>query len=206
MKRGEGSNRSTLFVLTLVTLNSAQYHVRNLALTVIAVRDIAPGEEITISYIEASMPRAERQERLASWGFRCTCPRCTLPDAEAADSDARIHQIAHLREALDDPDSTEVDVDSGDRLVSLYREEGLDLYLGGAHTRAALNYALFGLHDRAREHAELAIKALETQYGPHAGDIESMRTLARDPRIHWTWGKRRSGWKGKGAGGGRRWG
>ncbi|XP_051126295.1 histone-lysine N-methyltransferase ATXR2 isoform X2 [Andrographis paniculata] len=44
--------------------------------SIIALRRILKGEEITISYIDEDRPYAERQELLADYGFRCGCPRC----------------------------------------------------------------------------------------------------------------------------------
>ena len=58
--------------------------------TVHALRSIAPGEELSISYLmPAGRPRAERQERLSrQFGFQCTCPLCALSGEALARSDA----------------------------------------------------------------------------------------------------------------------
>jgi hypothetical protein len=50
----------------------------------IAKRDIAENEEITISYLDESEllePLAERRKRLRRFGFECTCVRCVEEDA-----------------------------------------------------------------------------------------------------------------------------
>ncbi|KAB2095143.1 hypothetical protein ES319_A01G015700v1 [Gossypium barbadense] len=44
--------------------------------TIIALRPICNGEEVTISYIDEDLPFEERQALLADYGFRCRCPRC----------------------------------------------------------------------------------------------------------------------------------
>ncbi|XP_060189067.1 histone-lysine N-methyltransferase ATXR2 isoform X1 [Lycium barbarum] len=44
--------------------------------TIIALRPIAKGEEITISYIDEDLPFEERQASLADYGFRCGCSKC----------------------------------------------------------------------------------------------------------------------------------
>ncbi|KAL1345740.1 hypothetical protein HN51_019443 [Arachis hypogaea] len=44
--------------------------------TIIAVRPIRKGEEITISYVDEDLPFEERQASLADYGFRCRCPKC----------------------------------------------------------------------------------------------------------------------------------
>eukprot|EP00929_Paragymnodinium_shiwhaense_P074475 TRINITY_DN38126_c0_g2_i1.p1 TRINITY_DN38126_c0_g2~~TRINITY_DN38126_c0_g2_i1.p1 ORF type:complete len:685 (+),score=114.40 TRINITY_DN38126_c0_g2_i1:173-2227(+) len=46
---------------------------------IIALRSIAKGEDITISYLpdeQLLQPRAERQAALDRWGFTCSCSRC----------------------------------------------------------------------------------------------------------------------------------
>ncbi|XP_073060880.1 histone-lysine N-methyltransferase ATXR2 isoform X2 [Primulina eburnea] len=44
--------------------------------TIVALRPICKGEEVTISYIDEDVPYKERHELLADYGFRCKCPRC----------------------------------------------------------------------------------------------------------------------------------
>eukprot|EP00268_Persea_americana_P008899 TRINITY_DN1348_c1_g1_i2.p1 TRINITY_DN1348_c1_g1~~TRINITY_DN1348_c1_g1_i2.p1 ORF type:complete len:494 (+),score=102.90 TRINITY_DN1348_c1_g1_i2:197-1678(+) len=44
--------------------------------TIVAVRPIRKGEEITISYIDEELPCEERQALLADYGFRCQCKKC----------------------------------------------------------------------------------------------------------------------------------
>ena len=34
------------------------------------------GEEVTISYIDETMPLADRQEALRDYGFTCACAKC----------------------------------------------------------------------------------------------------------------------------------
>ncbi len=44
----------------------------------VAARDIAAGEQLCISYIDASMNVNARQQQLDwGYGFRCTCVNCT---------------------------------------------------------------------------------------------------------------------------------
>ncbi|XP_065873977.1 histone-lysine N-methyltransferase ATXR2 [Euphorbia lathyris] len=48
--------------------------------TIIALRTISAGEEITISYIEEDLPFEERQSLLADYGFKCRCSKCLEED------------------------------------------------------------------------------------------------------------------------------
>lgn len=159
--------------------------------TTVAARDIAPGEELTISYIELMLSREERRSRLRKWGFECSCSHCNVSDKEAAESDARLQKIAELESALENFNETVVTADTGAQAAALYEMERLHTYLGAAYTRAALNYALFGEEEKARVLARAAAEALEREFGPDSADARAMRVLAENPRKHWTWGKRR---------------
>ena len=159
--------------------------------TTVAVRDIAPGEELTVSYIDATLPRDERQERLRDWGFNCTCSQCAQSDLDSALSDGRVARIRSLERDLDNFAEMSVTADTGSELVDLYEKERLHIYLGAALTRAAINYALFGEAKKASEYAAAAAEAVARENGPLAADIKPMKVLAADPKNHWSWGKRR---------------
>ncbi|KAL2164165.1 hypothetical protein VTH06DRAFT_3379 [Thermothelomyces fergusii] len=75
----------------------------SLTQSVRAARDIAPGEEITLSYIDPLLPggREARVARLRrNWGFECACPLCALDRARSEESDRRIAQIAEIKDEL----------------------------------------------------------------------------------------------------------
>ncbi|KAL2264245.1 hypothetical protein VTK26DRAFT_9021 [Humicola hyalothermophila] len=177
------------------------YRMNNLTITAVAVRDIPPGEELTVSYIYGPAVKSKRQGRLASWGFNCTCSQCSLSELESAASDARIRQIKALEEEIETkmkksamkrgknlgPDE-EVKPEMAAQLIDLYLSERLDAYLAPAYTRAALIYSMFANEEKAREYAHEAVQALEREWGVGAQDAESMRRLEKDPRAHWSWG------------------
>lgn len=48
--------------------------------TIIALKPIHKGEEVTISYIDEELPFEERQALLADYGFKCRCPKCLQED------------------------------------------------------------------------------------------------------------------------------
>ncbi|WCJ37604.1 histone-lysine N-methyltransferase ATXR2 [Euphorbia peplus] len=50
--------------------------------TIIALRNISAGEEITISYIEEDLPLEERRALLADYGFKCSCSKCLEEEEE----------------------------------------------------------------------------------------------------------------------------
>ena len=47
------------------------------AAVILALRQIHPGEEISISYIDEEAPLEERRQELADYGFACRCGKCT---------------------------------------------------------------------------------------------------------------------------------
>ncbi|KAL2752243.1 hypothetical protein ACRALDRAFT_1066285 [Sodiomyces alcalophilus JCM 7366] len=151
------------------------------------VRDVAPGEELTISYLDSLAPRAERQLRArGAWGFECTCAQCSLAEDAAGASDRRLAEMAELERRLSDVKS-DVTLDTVERYVMLFAEESLEANLAGAYTTAALNYNLLGKSELAVKYARLAIEAGMMENGPAAADVEAMRVLARDPKRHFTW-------------------
>jgi len=46
-------------------------------ITILALRDIDPGEELLITYVDPSMDVKQREKNLGEWGFgACDCKRC----------------------------------------------------------------------------------------------------------------------------------
>ncbi|KAI0042092.1 SET domain-containing protein [Auriscalpium vulgare] len=70
---------------------NAVYRWNSEALTgeIRAVRPIAPGDEVFISYVSHCAPYEQRQEVLPRrYGFKCTCVICSLPRTERLANDA----------------------------------------------------------------------------------------------------------------------
>ncbi|KAK5628459.1 hypothetical protein RRF57_004174 [Xylaria bambusicola] len=166
----------------------AFYVDKNLTHHTHAVRDIEPGEELTISYVDTLQIRSARQERMRnSLGFSCACPSCTRPKEESNASDNRIRVISRMESELSDFNSKTISPALIERYLSLYRTEGLDNNIAGAYTLAALNYNFFGNAGLAKKYAQLSAEAGRLENGPDAGDVREMITLANDPKSHWSW-------------------
>lgn len=82
----------TAFYATICRINhSCDPNVRvtyvnslhGLQATLIALKPIAPGEELVQSYIDQFQSLAARQKALKDYGFQCTCPKC-LSEASTA--------------------------------------------------------------------------------------------------------------------------
>ncbi|OCH89358.1 SET domain-containing protein [Obba rivulosa] len=65
-------------------------------LQLIAVKPIALGDEITVTYCGLLDTQKQRQAQLDSYGFTCECPACS----NAAESDERRTKIAEIRKSL----------------------------------------------------------------------------------------------------------
>lgn len=174
--------------------HSLAYHFRGMTHITTAIRDIDAGEELSLSYIDVTLPLRHRQTRLSAlWDFGCTCEACQLPSAGAEESDARLERIKVLEDILDHPAKSfpvgDLTAQTGSDLVALYEQERLDVYIGYAYRRAALNFGLFADEHNARSFAQKALQALEWQGGAEQKDLENMRGLLADPKAHWSWGR-----------------
>ncbi|KAI0525847.1 hypothetical protein F5B22DRAFT_256352 [Xylaria bambusicola] len=168
--------------------NMAFYVDNNLTHHTHAVRDIKPGEELTISYVDTLQIRSARQERLRnSLGFSCACSSCTLSKEESNASDNRIRAISRIESELSDFNSKTTSPAMIEEYLSLYRTEGLDNSIAGAYTLAALNYNFFGNAKLAEKYAQLSVEAGQLENGPDAGDVREMIILAKNPKSHWSW-------------------
>jgi Cupin-like domain/SET domain len=73
----------------------------------VALRDIAEGEELTISYIENDQPYDERQLALASYGFTCRCTKCEFESTSENQNGTAIGVTSSLEENLFGSDDEE---------------------------------------------------------------------------------------------------
>ncbi|KAK0622989.1 hypothetical protein B0T14DRAFT_427228 [Immersiella caudata] len=180
---------------------NADYYFDHAALSqfIHATRDIQPGEELTLSYINPVMQRVARMAKLArNWGFQCACSHCTQERPRADASDARIRQIKELKQHMrnwkaDSPASPQM----AELMVSLYEQERLGGSMYSAYSFAALEYNAIGDPWTATKYARLSIDHGIPMVGERHADVTEMKSLADDPWAHWSWmlrSKKRSGW------------
>ncbi|KAK1447654.1 SET domain-containing protein 5 [Colletotrichum melonis] len=125
-----------------------------------AGRDIAPGEEVTITYAPLVQDTDSRRARLAQWGFTCDCQAC-----EARDDDGKRIEMKRLmglieRELGSDAFGGDVLPDA-ERLVKLVGEVGLVDYLGKAYKYASYAASRSGKFGAARKWARKELKIHE---------------------------------------------
>ncbi|KAI1133680.1 hypothetical protein F5Y10DRAFT_3446 [Nemania abortiva] len=168
--------------------NLAFFIDQNLTHYTHAVRDIKPGEELTISYLDGLQVRSIRQERMQnSLGFSCGCSHCTLPKKESDASDDRLLAISQIEKELSDFNGKTPSSVTIEEYVSLYRKERLEYKMAEAYTLAALNYNLLGKAGMAKKYARLSVEAALLESGPDAADVAQMKILADSPKSHWSW-------------------
>ena len=69
-------------------------------ITLLAKRDIEPGEELLVSYVNPEMDVTERRNALMEWGFgQCQCKRCIEEGAEGG-LKSRKNDMADLEREL----------------------------------------------------------------------------------------------------------
>jgi len=161
---------------------------KTLTHTTTIVRDVAPGEELSITYLDSTEPREKRMHRARqAWGFTCGCSQCQLPAKAAAQSDRRLQEMKEIEARLADVNDREITTGLLRKLVKLYKDERMEVEMGGAYTLIALNYNMLGDAKMAAKYAELAREAVIIEGGSEAGDAEAMRVLAEAPKKHFTW-------------------
>ncbi|KAF2832792.1 hypothetical protein CC86DRAFT_450677 [Ophiobolus disseminans] len=168
---------------------NAQYVIDTdlLTHTVRATREIAEGEEITISYTSPLDPTAQRQQHLQSgFHFTCTCARCTSPTSDATLS--RIHTLqAHLNDwSPSSPGSPTL----AKELLQLHRDEGLEGFMDVAYGFTALAYNAVGDAHGARYYAEKAWEAVLMKDGMWSANLRIWEEMLRDVGAHWSWRRR----------------
>ncbi|KAJ7186406.1 hypothetical protein C8R46DRAFT_274791 [Mycena filopes] len=132
-----------------------QWDAASFSLSLVALRPIHAGQEITVAYITPTYSRAERRAQLKSmYNFSCRCEFCARPEAVTSYSDAVRSELR----AFWTPDNQHhlpsfeqwcVDASMGDyalieahmRAVALIEAEGLEVLEYGKHLDAiAMGY------------------------------------------------------------------
>lgn len=133
----------------------ARFIPRTLLMEVKAVRDIAVGEEISISYGKIELQSNERKKLYQQgWNFTCTCSLCTASSYEIAESDQRRARFTQLRKALENLTPETFDAQQvvawEKEIMELSKQEGLDILLAGDYERLAYVYAGHGMLEDAK--------------------------------------------------------
>jgi hypothetical protein len=179
---------------------NAMYYLDHIRLThtLHATRNIAAGEEVTVSYVDPISPAWSRKsELLQAFSFSCSCQRC----ADAEEDDTLLAEAKILEAELGDWDTntSEIDVwaytEKAERLVELYAILHLEGFVNTAYGHAALTYNSLGDSGKAAMYARKALEAAKLRHGP--ADLGSRAVtvweefLEEGAWAHWSWNRRR---------------
>ncbi|KAK4250070.1 hypothetical protein C7999DRAFT_38993 [Corynascus novoguineensis] len=81
-----------------------RYISSSMAMEVVALRDIRPGEEIVHSYAPLGYTYEERKAVLQAWGFQCRCALCSASIEERNLSDRRRERLLEIHHILGQAD------------------------------------------------------------------------------------------------------
>ncbi|KAK4195422.1 hypothetical protein QBC40DRAFT_185766 [Triangularia verruculosa] len=175
---------------------NAAYHFdpRTFRKSLFAVRDIYPGDEVTIGYVDLTQTSQQRQSSLSLWNFTCSCPRCTQPSHLQKESDSRTAQLLDIRNQLDQYElRLQDEAEKAELLISLHELEGLEVRIHEAYYRAAIEFNGVKNKWKAIRYATMCLERgllLKDETRPF---VVHMRNLVDDAAGHWSWGFRLGG-------------
>ncbi|QDS76452.1 hypothetical protein FKW77_004603 [Venturia effusa] len=167
--------------------------------TAYAVRDISPGEELTIAYTIGG-PSRERKSKLKDFfGFDCRCEICALPADKQRQSDERYTRAATLDESIGNPkrvkSSPNLALSDCHALLKLYNEEKItDNRLQRLYYDAFQICVMHSDQARARVFAKRCAEARAVCEGDDSADVVEMMAYSDKPSKHESFGGSRK-WK-----------
>ncbi|KAK2012856.1 hypothetical protein LZ32DRAFT_517926, partial [Colletotrichum eremochloae] len=140
---------------------AAQWDWNIFAHKLYAVRNIAAGEEITISYFNTIKTFKKRQEHTEKYlGFGCACRHCKASGEFRNLSDDRVNEILLLEKHLESRQIAPAEPTAmAELLVGLYEQESLDAYISKAYAIAAREWNGVGSEYQARLWAYKSVQA-----------------------------------------------
>lgn len=172
--------------------------------TIHAIRDIEPGEEITIPYDHGGPSTSRKSWLKEKFGFDCNCPVCLLPLVELEESNKRRERIQQLDETIGDPvrmmsrpGASLSDCRSLLQVIKEEFKEGTNILIARA------NYDAFQIaiaHGDLARGAVFAGRAYQVRLlceGGDSPDTKKMQRLEEDPTVHTTFGAYSMRWKTK---------
>ncbi|KAK4442758.1 SET domain-containing protein [Podospora aff. communis PSN243] len=148
-----------------------RFDEQSLSMTIRAVRNIEPGEEITLSYTDFGLSFHERQQQLkAKWGFDCDCSICSLPPAEIAKSDARREKIVAMGKTVIKyvgEQDWKLAIKTHREMIEVIEDEGLAPHMGDYYEVMTRLLAANKDMKNARKYARLALEEFEVAGEPN---------------------------------------
>lgn len=140
-------------------------------LTIHALRDIQPGEEIHTSYIDICHPTKERRRLLRHWGFKCLCSACKAKNVHVEWRRKKLEELMGRMKRAEAKRPMQMweqwdyakALSTVEEIIGLMEEDGLEESdtLGEAYANA-IEYAMtLGWWPQAREWAAKALRIEE---------------------------------------------
>lgn len=159
-----------------------------------AGKDIALGEQITVTYLDEERLNKKRSDRRAllreEFQFECNCNVCGAPPAVVAASDRRRTEIARLDELIGGGGRL-VLTNPGKflgyckRILELYDEEGMhDITLYRTYNDALQICIMNGDLARASAFASLGVHIKQLCQGVDAPRLEEVQPFVKNPEKH----------------------
>ncbi|KAG6313981.1 hypothetical protein E4U44_002174 [Claviceps purpurea] len=175
--------------------SNAQHHWNDdiKRLTVHALRDIQPGEEITTSY--GSFLNSQNVRRAmfeAMFCFHCSCRLCSLPDNQMQERDRKVAQFTHAERSLQkgsDKHPAFIKLGLFRVQARVYKELGReDIRLAQVYEDAASITITHGALAKGRVFAQKAASIWTTVAGSDSPQAIKYAALAEQPRRHERYG------------------
>ncbi len=196
---GPGATESGLFLqasrINHACLPNCQ-HTWNASIseeTIHTVRQIAQGEEITISYSHTGPSKSRREHLQKSFGFDCTCSLCSLPATERVLSDDRLEEIQNLDDVIGNGAHLmlhpQQHLQQVHTLIRLLEAEKIsDARLSRAYYDAFQTVIAHGDQARAKVFAERAYAARLCCEGEDSPTTLKMKLLVENTKSHQLFG------------------
>lgn len=167
---------------------NAKFMPRTLLMEIKALREIQPGEEISISYGRVDLKHAERQDLYQKgWDFTCTCSLCTADPYAIMGSDQRRTRFAWLRKQLSSLTSETFDAQQviawEKEVLEISEKEGFEMLIAEDLERMAYVYHGLEKKDQTIMWAKRAKKNLINWTVVDGGlnnELDRIETLLRE--------------------------
>jgi len=77
-----------------------------------------------------------------------------------------------------------------EKMIQLYRKDGLEGFLDVAYGLTALAYNAVGDSRKAEKYAKLASEIMLIKDGPWTPNLQAMVELSKNPKQHWSFNRR----------------
>jgi hypothetical protein len=157
-------------------------------LRIYALRDIAPGDEILVSYLSSrnvyGSTKRQRQARLRLRGFTCICAVCTQPNSAIEASDDRRVRVKELWESIPyfTPTQTRQRLLAIARAIHLLQEEGYAADYDDFTNDAAAICAYHSDWESAKYWATKTYEARVAEFGEDSYRVREVKGMFLDPK------------------------